>query len=141
MSIYYQDDSVTLYQQRDDESPTDRRRRLARETTRRYRLRQKGVDVPLQPRPRGYKQSPELVAKRSRSGEAHHAWIGDAASKKVGRKRALRRYPEIGPCSRCGSSEAERHHIDEDALNNEPSNIEPLCRACHVDEHRQRSAP
>ena len=137
VSIYYPDDLVTLYRSR-DESSADRKKRLARERTRRYRARLAGADVPLQPRPRGYAQTPEHVAARSRFGADHHAWAGDEVSKKIGRKRALRMYPNIGPCVRCGSPDAERHHIDENTSNNAPDNIEALCRPCHIDEHHQR---
>ena len=138
MKPYYSDETVTLYQPREGESRQDRRKRLARERTRRYRARLNGADVPLQPRPRGYTQDPEHVAARSRFGADHHAWGGDSVSKKVGRKRALRMYPDIGSCVRCGSSTAERHHIDEDTSNNVPDNIEPLCRQCHAREHAER---
>lgn len=138
MKPYYQDDLVTLYQPHGGESTEDRKKRLARERTRRYRARLAGDDVPLQPRPRGYAQSPEHVAARSKFGPEHHAWAGSEVSKKVGRKRALRMYPDIGPCVRCGSPDAERHHIDENTSNNAPENIEALCRACHAAEHRLR---
>ena len=138
MSIYYQDESVTLYQKRDGESSDDRRKRLARERTRRYRARLVGEEVPWQPRPRGYRQSEEHVAKRKRFGINHPGWAGDVVSKKAGRKRALRMYPEIGPCLRCGSLDAERHHIDENTSNNAPENVEALCRPCHIEEHRTR---
>ena len=137
MTPYYEDDLVTLYQPR-DESAHERKKRLARERTRRWRARQAGEDVPLQPRPRGYTQEPEHVAKRVRRGPEHHAWAGEVVTKKVGRKRALRMYPDIGPCVRCGSPDAERHHVDENTSNNAPDNIEALCRPCHNDEHRKR---
>lgn len=135
---YYVDDSVTLYLGRDDETPDQRKKRLARERMRRWRARKSGVDVPMQPRPRGYRQSPEHVAARSRFGAEHYAWAGEVVSKKQGRKRALRLYPNIGPCVRCGASVAERHHVDENTSNNHPDNIEALCRPCHVAEHRRR---
>lgn len=138
MKPYYEDDLVTLYQSRDHETPEARKKRLARERTRRYRARLAGDDTPLQPRPRGYTQAPEHVAARIRFGPEHHRWAGEQVDKKIGRKRALRMYPEIGPCVRCGSPDAERHHVDENTSNNEPSNIEALCRPCHADEHRER---
>lgn len=138
MTPYYQDDAVTLYQDRPDESPEARQLRLARERTRRYRARLAGEDVAWQPRPRGYTQAPEHVEKRKRFGADHPRWAGDDTSKKVGRKRALRMYPEIGPCGRCGAQSAERHHVDENTSNNSFENIEALCRACHIEEHRRR---
>jgi hypothetical protein len=49
-----------------------------------------------------------------------------------GHKKALKMYPEIGPCAECGSAKAERHHIDDNPLNNMPSNVKALCRRCHT---------
>lgn len=60
--------------------------------------------------------------------------IGNATlSIKAGRKRALRMYPDIGPCTECGASKAERHHRDENTANNTPENIAFLCRRCHME--------
>lgn len=98
----------------------------------RYRLRKKGIPVPFAPPRSGFKQTPEHVAKRTRSGEEHYAWQGDAVSEKGGRKRALRAFPAIGPCA-CGEPKAERHHKDGNTANNDPSNIDILCRRCHME--------
>ena len=98
----------------------------------RYRLRQKGVDVPSPPQRSGYKQTAEHVEKRKRRGADHYAWTGDEVSEKAGRKRALKAFPEIGPCVACGAAKAERHHKDGDTANNAASNIEALCRRCHM---------
>ena len=135
MKPYYEDDFVTLYQRIDGESASDRKKRLAREKTRRYRARIAGADVPLQPRPRGYSQSESHKQKRldAIKGENHPRWAGDAISEKGGRKRALRMYPDIGPCSKCGAENAERHHVDANTANNHPSNIEVLCRRHHME--------
>lgn len=100
----------------------------------RSRLRKKGVAIPRKPMPSGYSQSPEHVAKRKRTGAAHYNWQGDAISEKGGRKRALRLYPDIGPCTACGAENAERHHRDENTANNAPENIAILCRRCHMEE-------
>lgn len=87
------------------------------------------------PKP-GYKQSPEHVAKRREAqlGEKHHAWVGERVSARGGRTRALRMYPEIGPCVRCGSARSERHHRDGNTANNSEANVIPLCRKCHMAE-------
>lgn len=126
---------MSLYEYVDGESETERRKRLARERTRRYRARMTGESVEWQPRPRGYNQSEEHKRKRldAITGQGHPRWEGDAISEKGGRKRALRMYPVIGPCSKCGAEKAERHHIDANTANNEPSNIEVLCRRCHME--------
>ena len=82
---------------------------------------------------------PQLHAK---TGPNHAGWLGDSVSTRGGRSRALRRYPSVGPCSRCGAGKAERHHKDENTANNEPSNIAILCRRCHMEtDGRLASAP
>lgn len=81
---------------------------------------------------RGYKQSPDHIAKRKRFGAAHHSWKGDAITRASGRGRAERLYPDIGPCAKCGSLKSERHHLDDNTLNNDPLNIAILCRRCHM---------
>lgn len=81
---------------------------------------------------KGYKQSPEHIAKRIRTGEKHHSWIGDNVSVKGGRTRAYRMYKEITPCVLCASYRSERHHIDGNTANNEPENIICVCRKCHM---------
>ncbi len=58
--------------------------------------------------------------------------LGNAASVKAGRTRALRTFRDIGPCASCGSYLSERHHIDGNTLNNDPINIAVLCRKCHM---------
>jgi len=99
----------------------------------RYRLRKAGVDVPFIPRKRGYKQTPEHIEKRVRSGKKHHAWKGDEITQRSGRSRAYRLYPEIGPCVLCGNPKSERHHIDGNTCNNNADNILIVCRRCHME--------
>lgn len=116
----------------DVETPDERRKRLGREATRRTRARKRGEDIPPKPHPRGYKQQPQHIAARARRGSDHAQWRGDEVSVRGGRKRALKAYPNVGPCTRCGAPKAERHHIDENTANNDPSNIAILCRRCHM---------
>lgn len=87
----------------------------------------------MKPGPKlGYKQSAEHIEKRKRFGRKHHAWKGNAVSVKGGRTRALRAFPNIGPCQGCGNQRVERHHKDGNTSNNRASNIIPLCRKCHM---------
>jgi 5-methylcytosine-specific restriction endonuclease McrA len=87
-----------------------------------YRQSRKGV--PLRP---------EVASARNyNSGSAHASWLGDSVSVRGGRTRAERLFPTIGPCGRCGAARGERHHIDGNTANNEASNIEALCRRCHM---------
>jgi hypothetical protein len=108
-----------------------------KERAARYRARKRGEDVPKRrPGPRvGFKQSVDHIEKRKRWGAEHHAWAGDDASVKAGRARALRAYPDIGPCEKCNAAKSERHHVDGNTLNNEPGNIMVLCRRCHMEAH------
>lgn len=100
----------------------------------RYRARQRGEDVPLMKRgpKKGFKQSPEHIAKRIRVGAEHHAWKGALVSAKSGRSRALRAFKSIGSCVLCGNQRAERHHKNGNTADNSPANIEIVCRRCHM---------
>lgn len=67
---------------------------------------------------------------------------GDKAKPDAGRKRAQNAFKEIQPCKLCGVLDERprmmiRHHIDHNTLNNFPSNVEFLCRKCHINEHRE----
>jgi len=118
------------------ELDAERRRQQNRESAQRRRARARGEDIPARkPGPsKGFRFSANDLAKRKYArGDKHPQWTGDAVSEKAGRKRALKLYPVIGPC-RCGADKAERHHKDGDTANNVPSNIEPLCRRCHMEE-------
>lgn len=87
----------------------------------------------MKPGPKkGYKQSAEHIAKRIRVGSKNHMWKGDQASRGSGHCRAIRLYPDIGPCAKCGNPKSERHHLDDNTLNNDPANIAILCRRCHM---------
>lgn len=78
---------------------------------------------------------PAVAASRRRlSGDAHPGWKGDNVSERGGRTRALRLFPVIGACRKCGAHNAERHHSDGNTANNSTTNIDPLCRRCHMSE-------
>jgi hypothetical protein len=38
-------------------------------------------------------------------------------------------------CAICGADKPQVHHIDEDPVNNEPTNLIPLCPNCHLTDH------
>lgn len=81
---------------------------------------------------KGFKQSPEHIARRKMWGAANPKWKGDAALVNAGRQRARRIYQHIGPCSGCGALRGERHHRDGNTHNNDSANIAVLCRRCHM---------
>lgn len=64
-------------------------------------------------------------------GEGNPGWTGDAALPTTKRARCQRRY-SLGPCEKCRRPGTDRHHKDGDTGNNGPSNIEILCRRCHM---------
>jgi hypothetical protein len=65
------------------------------------------------------------------SGERHPSWKSNDVGKGGGRYRAQQRYL-LGPCDRCGNPATDRHHKDTNTANNDPGNIELLCRRCHM---------
>ncbi len=64
-------------------------------------------------------------------GTRHPFWKGDAACAASKRTRARRLYP-LGKCERCPAVAIDRHHKDGNTGNNERSNIQILCRRCHM---------
>ncbi len=64
-------------------------------------------------------------------GEQHPSWKGDAARPDTGRQRARALFP-LGPCEQCGAAGVDRHHKDDNPLNNDASNVVVLCRKCHM---------
>lgn len=83
---------------------------------------------------KGYKQTPEHIAKRKRCGPEHYAWKGDDVSRKGGWSRAERAFASDGVCAECheAGSVIDRHHLDDNSFNNEPENVRLLCRKCHM---------
>lgn len=67
----------------------------------------------------------------ARRGEAHHMWKGDNITVKSGRCRAQRMY-DLGPCERCAEPAVDRHHKNGNTADNSRSNVEILCRRCHM---------
>lgn len=56
------------------------------------------------------------------------------------RSKALEAYGAV--CNDCGDTDTlEVHHKDRDRSNNSLSNLEVLCRACHVERHRTLDDP
>ena len=60
------------------------------------------------------------------------SWKGDAAQDITKRQRGIRLYPELGKCELCDSKATDRHHKDRNTGNNERSNVQFLCRRCHM---------
>lgn len=68
--------------------------------------------------------------------EKHPNWKGDSTSKENGRTRANRWFKQK-PCIVCGNIRGERHHIDNNPINNNPNNIKFLCRRHHMIEDKR----
>jgi hypothetical protein len=77
-----------------------------------------------------------LAKMKDRWGEKNPNWSGDEAKPYSGHARAQRRFTISDKCNRCEKNAQIRHHIDENPLNNVESNIEFLCRSCHLKHHR-----
>lgn len=76
----------------------------------------------------------------SPKAENHYNWQGkttaEARRKRSGRNRAEILHPIRGKlCIDCGVPAQHRDHMDGDPMNNDPSNIEFRCRACHCRRH------
>lgn len=65
------------------------------------------------------------------TGKLNSNWGGNNVKISSGRDRARRMYPSRS-CRICGR-ETEHHHKDGNPLNNEPSNIDFLCRKHHME--------
>lgn len=79
-----------------------------------------------------YRISKGLCQRKEYSGSNHRSWKGDQITVGSGRLRARRQYA-IGPCERCGKPGLDRHHKDGNTKNNDPINVEILCRRCHME--------
>lgn len=64
-------------------------------------------------------------------GEQNPEWKGEEATHNSKRQRARKRF-RLGPCEMCGKPGKDRHHRDNDPGNNESSNVQILCRKCHM---------
>ena len=88
----------------------------------------------------GMLQSEMANKKNHLCGPAHPMWKGEAAGNDAKHKRAIRRF-KLATCERCRKAPAtDRHHKDGHAGNNDPSNIDRLCRRCHMDVDGRLSA-
>lgn len=65
-------------------------------------------------------------------GERNRWWKGDAATQQSKHGRARVRF-EMGPCELCAKPGKDRHHKDGNPGNNERSNVQILCRKCHME--------
>lgn len=69
---------------------------------------------------------------RAHTGEGHPLWKGDRIETKVGGRTRCQKMFKITPCERCGKPGRDRHHKDGNTKNNVPSNVQILCRRCHM---------
>jgi uncharacterized protein YlaI len=67
---------------------------------------------------------------------ARHRYKNNALNKSMIYRRSESVNPLGKNCEMCGATESlDRHHKDENPLNNEPSNVMTLCDACHTKLH------
>lgn len=72
-----------------------------------------------------------------RFGDKHFKWKGNEASVQAGNKRAKILFPVLGKCELCDNLAIDRHHKDGNTLNNNPSNVQFLCRSDHMKEEQK----
>lgn len=65
-----------------------------------------------------------------------HAFRGDAAGRQAMHYRARQLTKGTDVCQRCPRAAQVTHHRDGNPRNNALSNLERLCRRCHVNHHR-----
>lgn len=76
----------------------------------------------------------------SKMGERNPSWKGAGVSRKGACLRAKRVMPAVDPCWGCQTTrKVERHHLDENFLNNSPDNLISLCAKCHKAFHFEGS--
>lgn len=64
-------------------------------------------------------------------GELNGMWKGNNASRVAGQIRAQCLF-KIENCEICSKPAYDRHHKDLNTLNNDPLNVQFLCRSCHM---------
>ena len=71
-----------------------------------------------------------------------HAFIGDSRSDEQFRYESRNLIRHIKKCSICNKEKNSRqmvaHHKDENIRNNDISNLQKMCRACHLNHHRSK---
>ena len=78
-----------------------------------------------------FKKGEQLSRKGINSKEQNGMWKGNNCTLQNGRMRASHWY-KIKECEICGRKAIDRHHRDDNQLNNNPDNIQALCRRCHM---------
>ena len=69
--------------------------------------------------------------RQAKWGEKNGMWKGESIVEETGRQRARFRY-ELRECVLCGEPATDRHHRDGNTANNDPPNVQILCRRCHM---------
>ncbi len=67
-----------------------------------------------------------------------NAFRGDGVCRSALHYRARKVTKNITDCNRCGRKAEITHHADENPSNNVHSNLERLCRRCHINHHRHQ---
>ena len=71
------------------------------------------------------------MRKRRNSTNESLGWL--QGNPQAGRAVAQRKFRDLGICESCNTNPAiDRHHVDNNTQNNERSNVQFLCRKCHM---------
>jgi hypothetical protein len=68
----------------------------------------------------------------SKFGASNPMWKTGSITAATGRNRAQYRFKNLGQCQRCDKPAMDRHHKDGNTGNNDATNVEFLCRRCHM---------
>lgn len=63
-------------------------------------------------------------------GERNPRWVGTKIKRRSAYARAQVLFA-LGDCELCGNTADYRHHKDGDPRNNDPNNIQIVCKGCH----------
>ena len=72
---------------------------------------------------------------RIQAGELSVHWKSDGNVSKAQSHLRARKICTDRVCAECGLEALDVHHIDGNPFNNDPSNLAPLCRKCHLIVH------
>ena len=78
-----------------------------------------------------HKEESKEKVRQAKWGEKNGMWKGENITEETGRQRARFRY-ELCECILCGEEATDRHHRDGNTANNDPLNVQVLCRHCHM---------
>jgi hypothetical protein len=78
-----------------------------------------------------HKEESKKKVREAKWEDKNPMWKGNGITEESGRQRARFRY-QLCECVLCGEPAIDRHHRDGNTANNDPPNVQILCRHCHM---------